>query len=317
MFFFQFIFNPTLPAARSKTWTLFIIAISLQYLFDMFIITIGIIIIIIIMYDLYVCRRCCALHVRVRGGNMPGRAEATVLRDRQPVRGRRHDGSMRVGHVLPLAHDLRDHVGDERCRVRVAVPAPGVASVAQGPGPRPEGRGRGTVVRHGAGRGRAGRSRRPRPRGRADGRGPQLLVGVHAPDRVEADADHHDHVHVHAAVRPVRVDHVLGVRAPRLQRAVGQHHCHRAVVRGPRAGRPRLLRPARHQAGNAVRRLERRHGRVTDRRPTVVGDVQQRVHQLRPGHRVLRVRVLVPVGHVAVALDIMQRIISACHHRYI
>lgn len=225
---------------------------------------------------------------------------------------------MRVGHVLSLAHDLRDHDSDERCRLRVAVLVDGIAGVAQGPGPRPAGRNSGTVVRHGAGRGRgqrgAGRPE-PRRRGWTDKRG-QQLVGVHASHRVEADVDFVDVLRVHAAVRPVRVDHVLDVRARRLQRPVGQCGGHRDVVRRPRAGQSRLLRLARHQTPNDVRLLERRHGRVADHHSTAVENTRERVHQLRPGHGVLHVRVLVLVGNLAVALDIVQRDIPAGRHRY-
>lgn len=226
---------------------------------------------------------------------------------------------MRVGYVFPLAHDFHDHVSDEWCRVRVPVLVTGIAGLAQGSGSSPAGRNSGTVVRIGATRGRghhgAGRTQ-PQQRGRADEHG-QLLVGVHASDCLEADTDLVNVIRLHAAVRLERVDHVLGVRAARFRRAVGQHPGHRSAVCRPRAGQLRLLRLAWRQAENTVRRLERRHGRVNDRHSTDAENIRQHADQLRLGRGIFRVRVLVPVGNSAVTLDTVQRIVPADRSRYL
>lgn len=136
---------------------------------------------------------------------------------------------------------------------------------------------------------------------------------------METHADHDRVLRVPAGQRLLRAAVLLGGRAARHQGAVGRRHRHRVLVRVPCAGQPGVLLAASRRAEDARRRLQHRHGRVTDCHHRVHAPVQgRRGPALRHGahRRVHLVRVFRPVSHFASTLDAVQRSVPDGRQRY-
>lgn len=138
--------------------------------------------------------------------------------------------------------------------------------------------------------------------------------------RVEAVADRARVLRVRDVQWRDGADFLLGIRAPRLPRDVGQRRGHRVPVQHARHQLRRLHVAALGQAQGAGHGQLHRHGRVAARRHRVRDRVRRRrtaALRVRPRRRVRHVRVLRPDRRAAHALVTMRRDIPDGRQRYV